>query len=394
MRIPMLAGLLGLICACTQTPHSAPQDTPTLVVFGDSLSDQGNMVTLLRDLTQLHHLHMTTPPSSHHGKTFSNGRLAVEFLADAMQVDLQPAWQSSPGKPPSAPHEPSIRLLIPMIDQPQGADQHAPGVVEHVRDAQRIVHEKNEQDSIAGWNFSVSGAGVAGDYSGLRFDLFNEVALERQVHAYLRHRDKAQPGEAVFVMFIGGNDLLYVFSDATLRTEEQRQRKIASLPDRIIQSVERLRAAGARHILIVGPPDISEAPVIHGASIREEAQALSRQFERELGQQLTTRYSPDELAWMPIQATFSELLQAWPETIRHQACTNSIATGHFRLEPLLTHEELAIQFTDGCTQSWLDTQRIPFFDGIHPVEKIHGEIGARMIEKIRPWLQQRKGERS
>lgn len=392
MRMPVTLILLGLLCACTATHRQ--ENVAKLVVFGDSLSDQGNMITLLRDMTQLHHLHMTHPPASHDGKSFSNGTLAVEFLADAMNTGLQPAWRASTRRSREARKGVSIPLLMPMLGQPSQEHLHDRVLAQEVRLARDIVAEKNAPDMAAGWNFAVAGAAVAGDYEGLRFELLNEVALDKQVSAYLRRSESTQVRDAVFVIFIGGNDLLNVFSDRRLHSAERRQRKVATLSDTLITSIDRLRSAGARHILIVGPPDISEAPVIHGASIREEAQALSRQFERELGQQLTTRYSPDELAWMPIQATFSELLQAWPETIRHQACTNSIATGHFRLEPFLAHEELAIQFTDGCTQSWLDTQRIPFFDGIHPVEKIHGEIGARMIEKIRPWVQQRKGERS
>lgn len=59
MRMPVTLILLGLLCACTATHRQ--ENAAKLVVFGDSLSDQGNMITLLRDMTQLHHLHMTHP---------------------------------------------------------------------------------------------------------------------------------------------------------------------------------------------------------------------------------------------------------------------------------------------------------------------------------------------
>jgi len=81
--------LLMLVLASCVKNERAPK---SLVVFGDSLSDQGNVFLIANHVTSLRNIHMSTPPSSHNGHVFSNKLLAVEYLAQHYGIKLSPAW--------------------------------------------------------------------------------------------------------------------------------------------------------------------------------------------------------------------------------------------------------------------------------------------------------------
>ncbi|WP_025870388.1 hypothetical protein [Methylobacillus glycogenes] len=68
----MMLSTLMLLSSCGEAPivtknalQTSQAPPSKLVVFGDSLSDQGNMFMLAREITHFHHLHMSSPPTSH-----------------------------------------------------------------------------------------------------------------------------------------------------------------------------------------------------------------------------------------------------------------------------------------------------------------------------------------
>lgn len=393
---PFLLGLaaLTLLCACQTGSIAAPPEPPsTLVVFGDSLSDQGNMFALARELTHLEHLHMSSPPASHQGKAFTNQRLAVEYVAEALGATLRPAWEQTTSSTETADQTPMnaeiLDLLAPSsvssIKNPPSptSAKASETTIQFAKLAHHTIKKKYAQVTPVGLNFAVAGAAIANDYSGLRLHIYNAVALDKQVHAYASRADHALIKQSTFIFFIGGNDLINVFSDSQFQTDDDRQRKVASLPALMIENIQRIRTLGAKRILIIGPPDISIIPTFINTPQASLARALSQQLQNDMEAALNQAFPAQAVLWLPMQSLFAEWLQTWPAATRNSACVTDIEAGYYELGPLLEREELAVKFVNGCTQQRLEQQQFPFYDSVHPSEKIHKEFALSMLRKIK-----------
>jgi phospholipase/lecithinase/hemolysin len=384
---------LLLLTGCQTTP-ATPQDQSAsrLVVFGDSLSDQGNLMQLAREVTHLRHLHMGFPPTSHQGGAFSNGQLAVEFVATALGDRLQPAWRKSAVKSAKDPVKldadvldmlaPTATKTIQWTALTSGPPPSS-SAMRFKAVAREKIAENFAMSHPLGLNYAVAGAAIADDYSGLRLDLYNEVSLAKQVDAYVSRADKSAIGQSIFIFFLGGNDLLNVFADTRLRTDDDKRRKIASLPAIMVNNIRRVQALGGRRILVIGPPDISLTPSMFDTPLAPLAQDLSRQLEGTMKTALDEAFTDDGVLWLPLQGVFAQWLQAWDPATRHTGCVTDIEAGYFELGPLLEREELVVKFVNGCTQARLDRREFPFFDSVHPSEGIYEKFGQTILQKIR-----------
>lgn len=399
IRLLSLLSTLMLLSSCGEAPIvnknavKTPLTPPSkLVVFGDSLSDQGNMFILAREITHFHHLHMSSPPTSHQGMAFTNGQLPVEFVAKALGDDLQPAWRPST----VLESEPRLEMNPEILDllAPTAISTAKPDVIkaavltpastlEFAAKAEQKIPEKFSNPNPSGLNYAVAGAAIANDYSGLRLNIYNKVALDKQVNAYAKRADKSLIDQTLFIFFIGGNDLLNVFADKHFVAEDKKRKKISSLPAVVVDNIKRVQALGAKRILVIGPPDISTTPALFNTSSAALAQSLSQQLEREMEVSLSKAFPGQDVLWLPMQSLFAQWLQAWTPATRNRACVTDIEAGYYELGPLLAHEELVVKFINGCSQSLLDQQQYPFFDSVHPSEKIYQLFAEKMLEKIK-----------
>lgn len=181
---------LAFVILWGSTLTASAQTGPTeIYVFGDSLSDNGNLSNLIG----------VFPWPSFEGKRISNGPVAVEQLAAKLGL---------------VPLEPSRYL--------EGMD--------------------------SGNNYAVAGATAGGE---------EPQDLAGQVGAFLLNKGFAAPPDALYIVFIGSNDLFAA-------QDELRFRNALAIIDTAVDAIEaqirRLIDAGAESIMVINAPDIAKTP--------------------------------------------------------------------------------------------------------------------------------------
>ena len=100
---------LTLLISCTHTlkpsppasdlyPNEPRAKIDNIYVLGDSLSDTGNLFSLINNLFLHTHIRMEAPPASLGGQKFSNGYLVAEYIAAHYDLDLEIAWEPTSQK--------------------------------------------------------------------------------------------------------------------------------------------------------------------------------------------------------------------------------------------------------------------------------------------------------
>ena len=179
-----------------------------IFAFGDSLSDPGNF----------YHLSGGTPPPPYFQGRFSNGRLWVEHLADALGMTIA------------------------------SGDNYAVGG--------------------ATTGFLNSNDGLNGrEYPGL----LDEIA------SFKATRTAAEAQGALFVVWAGANDFF-----VALETGQAPAELIANGVGNTVQAIQQLWLAGARHILVVNVPDLGLTPYALGANVGAGVTQLSAAYNQVL----------------------------------------------------------------------------------------------------------------
>lgn len=203
--------VVGLLSALIlQAPNWAAAQTTfgRIVVFGDSLSDPGNAFALLRETNTppydlLDQLLIPDRPYAKGGQHFSNGATWVEQLARPVGLggDTRPAFQ--------------------VMD--------------------------NEAT-----NYAVGGARAYDDGINKNFPI--------QVDTFLKVFDGAAPGDALYVVEFGGNDIRDAL--AAYASGADGGAIITSALSSIGNNMGVLYAAGARKFLVWNAPDLSLTPAV------------------------------------------------------------------------------------------------------------------------------------
>jgi phospholipase/lecithinase/hemolysin len=224
---------LALVAACIAAPFqgalAAPPDR--FVVFGDSLSDPGNAFVLLRRVTVPPFASFVpSAPYARGGLHFSNGATWVEQLSTLEQA-----------MPSSGP-----ALAQPAVFA----------------------------------NFAVGGARARGAGP---FDLAAQVGL------FLARTGGAAPADALYVVWIGGDDLRDAVQALAVNASGASS---AAIVQQAVVSIGHqltlLYTAGARRFLVLNAPDLGLAPEARllGPVVQGAATFLSSQFNAGLQQVL------------------------------------------------------------------------------------------------------------
>ncbi|MGH9962716.1 MAG: SGNH/GDSL hydrolase family protein, partial [Pyrinomonadaceae bacterium] len=124
-----------------------------------------------------------------------------------------------------------------------------------------------------GTSFAVSGARAGGT---------SPIDLPAQIGTFLLKNEGTAPSDALYVMFIGGNDV----GDARDEPNEHLAKGIIRDAVKAIDSsVHSLVALGAKSIIVVNVPDIGATPESQQSSdegLSERATELTKQFNKEL----------------------------------------------------------------------------------------------------------------
>ena len=315
-------GLLTLACVSAATVAHA--DYSNVYVFGDSLSDNGNLQAFTQD---------PAIPTR-----FTNGPVAVELVAGQLGHALAP----------------SLHLLPP---QATGGNY--------------------------GNNFATASA-IAIDEDG---DLTTpDINLPTQVGAYLQLRGGQAEADALHIVMIGGNDLFAaqdIIINGTWGAYYSAYDRVIEASDSVRQQLQNLIASGAKNILIVNAPDIGATPQtdLKKKAIFENADSfrdyiIGWQIEG-LSSDLTEIYNLSlELAVAEVEeqsgldikeydlsATFEYILDnadSLGYTNKDDACVYALSGGGMNPE---------------C-----DFETFVFFDEIHPTATTHERAAAALIQ--------------
>src|SRR5437588_7599042 len=202
-----LLGAATLMVPLT-TLHADSTPFSRIFVFGDSLSDTGNFYTLTGGY----------PPPPYVNGRFSNGKLWVEYAADALQM-----------------------IILP------------------------------------GDNYAVAGA-TTGRYnlnnglSGLTFP-----GMLDQIDAFQASHRPAEANDALFVVWAGANDVF-----AALATGTSPQTLISNGVYNTALAIVRLNQSGARHILVSNLPDLGVTPFVLSLGVGAQLTQLSAAYNAAL----------------------------------------------------------------------------------------------------------------
>lgn len=217
-----------------------------------------------------------------------------------------------------------------------------------------------------GNNFAVGGATASGDG---RTDLSAQVAL------FLLSRGGSAPSDALYVIFIGGNDIRDA-RDVSSATEFKAGKAIVkNASSRVDQALTTLMGSGARKFLLINSPDIGASPETRAIAVLtsnpwlvEDARRLSRQFKRQLRRiafyhkqtinQLNVAGSEGEIQIIEFDlfGFFNRLLRKAHRlgfTNNIDACINIVTE----------------DFNAGCNLTTIDDY--VFLDSIHPTARVH-----------------------
>ena len=289
-------------------------------VFGDSLSDNGNLAILpIVDPAQFGFLAFLNAFPFDAG--FSNGDRAVEVLADGLGLQA----------------EPSLYLVtLP--------------------------------DPLAGTNFAVAGARSTVLLDDLPID------LPIQIGAFLQSQSSTAPLDALYVVFIGGND---VRDARDAGSKEAANQIILDAVAGIDGAIRTLAQFGAENFLVANVPDIGAIPetrliasAIRDPDLPKRATKLTRMFNRRLAKAI------DE-----IEEEFDiEILEF--DTFRFLRSTSKKGD---QLGFINTQDPCfftsAGTFNPAC-EFGANFDVFVFFDEIHPTAAVHELAGQAMLRLL------------
>lgn len=332
LRLSIL--LLGWLLAAIA--HA--QDFSKIYVFGDSLSDRGNLAALSAAPGQEFLAFLTVYPFD---QGFSNaksltepGRRAVEVLADALALPIAPALHT---------------VLLP----------------------QGLPSEGN--------NFAVAGAVASGLLANGGNDL-PVFLLETQLAAFDLEVASASPApdlaNALFVVFIGGNDVR-VARDAD--SPKLASRIVNTAVAKIDAAIRHVTRMGGRTFLVVNSPDIgaipetralAQKPGNRGAAAR--ATRLTRRFNSKLAATLTrTRKTLGvQLVQFDLFHFFRDLLE------------NAKSLGFDNTRDTCVDNPLLPAIPSVDPACLIDFDRFVFFDEVHPTNHVQQRVGRALYALV------------
>ena len=191
-----------------------------MYVFGDSLSDRGNLADGIGQ-------QFPNPPSYHN--SFTNGDVAIARVAASFGLSDEPSlWISH-----TAPTLP-----------------------------------------LTGTSYAVGGATAQlGAVGGIA-----DINLPQQVNAFLGHGGGTADANALYTLFIGGNDVTHASITGTGAAAITAAVKFE------IDAISQLKAAGANNFLVVNVPDVGGIPLFaqEHPDLSSQASALAGLYNSEL----------------------------------------------------------------------------------------------------------------
>ena len=313
LKIKLFRFLSGLALCCTALAAAAAGPS-AVYVFGDSLSDTGNVAE------KVYKTNFLNPPSYH--DSFTNGKVAAEVLAETYGLKADPSLWAN-----------------------------------RFRDQHRLFGRGFKP----GTNYAVGGA-TATD----RGVAFLKLDLPEQVNAFITHvaGTGSVPADALYAVIIGGNDV---------RTAAQALNTsfITSGVASELAQLQLLISRGAKNLLVVGVPDVSVIPEFTTGPADEAAAARADSLL--YNSNLQAGIANLRVANPLVKITYFDLL-AFNANLLASAATYGFAN---TTEPCYTSDVLTTPVTTspGCgpvtPSGAANIDQFIYFDVIHPTARVH-----------------------
>ncbi|MCU7905267.1 MAG: SGNH/GDSL hydrolase family protein [Candidatus Thiodiazotropha sp. (ex Epidulcina cf. delphinae)] len=319
--------LLGILAALLLTPCLSVADKPfeRIVVFGDSLSDPGNAYFLTgRKLKPpydtLDSLLIPDGPYARGGNRFSNGATWIEQFAKPLDLrdTVGPAFKGKNGK------------------------------------------------KLKKTNYAVGGARAHDNGIGIN--------LTAQVGAFFADARSVAPGDALYVIALGSNDVRdAVAALAVDGTGAASVDILTAALTAISDNILALYGSGARTFLVGNAPDLSLTPAIRTLDLVSPGAApaaaiFSARFNAELGTLLDTLGA----ALPRMQIARLDLYRSVHDLVAYP--------GNYGLKNVREACIMPGEPPFACKKA----KRYLFWDGIHPTKTTHGILAEKAHEALRP----------
>lgn len=298
-------GWLTVLVACaalgfaTTVAADRSGEGTRLVVFGDSMSDPGNAFVLLREAEVPPFDLVPDAPYARGGLHFSNGETWVEQLAALLEGRLSAG---------------------PALVQPQVFSNYAVG--------------------------------------GARARSYGAFELGTQVQLYLADAGGSAPADALYVVFVGGNDVRDALSALVADPGGATSTVILQQAlGAIHRNLAALYGAGARNFLVANVPDLALLPAVRlqGPAAQGAARTLTGNFNAGLAAVLAGLEADPgvHLVRLDVYSILGEVVAA-PATVGLTEVEQPCITPGTNARPFCAHPDEYL-----------------FWDGIHPTRAGH-----------------------
>ncbi|GMQ75729.1 MAG: SGNH/GDSL hydrolase family protein [Gammaproteobacteria bacterium] len=299
----------GMLCVFLWVPigGSAEESFSDIFIFGDSLSDNGNLASV----PGFEFLSMFP-----YDDGFSNGPRAVEVLAEGLDLDA----------------DPSLHLVrtFPL-----------------------------------GTNFAVAGA------RAVTLGVPPTIDLPTQIGSFLLSRNGVAPADALYMVFIGGNDIRDARDESDRRAAKAIIREAV---EGVAGAIRSLAGAGAERILVANAPDIGAIPetrALGDQKFAKRATKLTKSFNKRLAKAVRNAEWDFDLEIMEFD-TFRFVRLIRKLGVRFGLFTNTDDACFFTFLG---------KFNPEC-EFGKNFENFVFFDEIHPTAKVHQLTGEAMLEVV------------
>jgi len=306
----IMVRLLLSVALVFSTWANADSSYEQVYVFGDSLSDTGNLASITGDF----------PSPPFYMNRVSNGAVAVEVLANKLGLTA----------------EASLHLIGPQV----------------------------------GTNYAVAGANAVGAEP---IDLAAQTVIFLANHAY------DAPDDALYVIFIGGNDIRSARNviDTTIANAI-----VDSAVVQISQTINQLARSGAHSFLLINAPDIGVIPetrilsqLTNDPGMIARATRLSKRFRKKLDEVIEHLDEAENNEYGDLEISRFNLLKFFNKLIKHGSKAGFSNTTD------ACFSSITFTFNPGCHFGRNFDQYI-FFDEIHPTARVHRIIGNAFYQAL------------
>ncbi len=348
-----------------------------IVVFGDSLSDNGNDDALAKNSLILkrvltHYNFQTLPPWPYKYGRFSNGETWAENLAYGY-FHLSNNTAYNPLNNPI----PATSLGNKARDPYANFIDYAYGEAW----AERYSRDLNP-----------------GHKSKLKQHLFPydlNTQVDMYTKKYIRTKANSKPDTTLYFIWTGANDYLHGSRGGTAQADSAAvnnvMKYIGEAVDTLVKPITTKSGSGAKNIVLVDLPDLSQTPwgLSDTLQMQQELHRLSLDHDdaalKTLAAKMQNKYPDVHIHFIDVMQKFEDITkhpkkyQLNPNTI-HQACVTPIATS-----PLVSPLNIFGYYADIKTKlakHCINPADHLYFDHIHPTEHSHRLLAQYICQNL------------